>query len=331
MKGASSASGPTAEIRHPFLQFPIRPQEEIFQILRARPLETVVARSDDPGTIQFRLGSLVRQLNVPVFGTALGLYTEEFIEENELHTLNHHIHHFPSQRWNALTPKAASYNPSRSKASALPPSLRYLHAILVHTLTEGERALASSTLTIHTFYGDGGYLHWTLCDAVGSAHRAPQHSSPIILPHSHGLDVPTGHFEHAKTSSKLKVGDKVSLDAADPYIDTAKLNEEIPLTVLSIFPFGTVEVSHPKFGTFKEGDPEDIADGVPPRHEDPPSQPPPPSHPIHAAGSYADISECLTQFEQQFIKSSKAYITQELETPLGKVLHDLPCPARPRP
>ncbi|PPR97063.1 hypothetical protein GOBAR_AA23605 [Gossypium barbadense] len=51
--------------------------------------------------------------------------------------------------------------------------------------------------------------------------------------------------------NQLKVGHKVSLDAADPHIDTAKLNEEIPLTVLSIFPFGTVEVSHPNFGTFK--------------------------------------------------------------------------------
>ncbi|PPR87375.1 hypothetical protein GOBAR_AA33313 [Gossypium barbadense] len=51
--------------------------------------------------------------------------------------------------------------------------------------------------------------------------------------------------------NQLKVGDKVLLNAADPHIATTKQNEEIPLTVLSIFPFGTVEVSHPKFGTFK--------------------------------------------------------------------------------
>ncbi|PPS17729.1 hypothetical protein GOBAR_AA02828 [Gossypium barbadense] len=51
--------------------------------------------------------------------------------------------------------------------------------------------------------------------------------------------------------NQLKVGDKVLLDAADPHIVTTTPNEEIPLTVLSIFPFGTVEVSHPKFGTFK--------------------------------------------------------------------------------
>ncbi|PPS19083.1 hypothetical protein GOBAR_AA01489 [Gossypium barbadense] len=51
--------------------------------------------------------------------------------------------------------------------------------------------------------------------------------------------------------NQLKVGDKVLLDAADPYIVTTTQNEEIPLTVLSIFAFSTVEVSHHKFGTFK--------------------------------------------------------------------------------
>ncbi|PPR96355.1 hypothetical protein GOBAR_AA24320 [Gossypium barbadense] len=51
--------------------------------------------------------------------------------------------------------------------------------------------------------------------------------------------------------NQLRVGDKVLLDVADPHIVTAKPNEEISLTVLSIFPFNTVEVSHPKFGTFK--------------------------------------------------------------------------------
>ncbi|KAK5835911.1 hypothetical protein PVK06_011626 [Gossypium arboreum] len=34
-KGASSSAGPTAKIRHPFLQFPQRPEEELFQILQA--------------------------------------------------------------------------------------------------------------------------------------------------------------------------------------------------------------------------------------------------------------------------------------------------------
>ncbi|PPR87105.1 hypothetical protein GOBAR_AA33585 [Gossypium barbadense] len=50
--------------------------------------------------------------------------------------------------------------------------------------------------------------------------------------------------------NQLKV-DKVLLDAIDPHIVTTTPNGEIPLTVLSIFPFGTVEVSHPKFSTSK--------------------------------------------------------------------------------
>ncbi|PPS03616.1 hypothetical protein GOBAR_AA17050 [Gossypium barbadense] len=51
--------------------------------------------------------------------------------------------------------------------------------------------------------------------------------------------------------NQLKAGDKVLLDAADPRIATSEPNRVIPLTVLNIFPYGTVEVIHPKFGTFK--------------------------------------------------------------------------------
>ncbi|PPR95058.1 hypothetical protein GOBAR_AA25613 [Gossypium barbadense] len=50
---------------------------------------------------------------------------------------------------------------------------------------------------------------------------------------------------------QLKVGDKVLLDVADPRIATPEPDEEFPLTVLSIFPYSTIEVIHPKFGTFK--------------------------------------------------------------------------------
>ncbi|PPS03494.1 hypothetical protein GOBAR_AA17168 [Gossypium barbadense] len=59
----------------------------------------------------------------------------------------------------------------------------------------------------------------------------------------------------AKTSSiphqiNLRLETKY-LDAVDPRIATSEPNEELPLTVLSIFPYGTIEVIHPKFGTFK--------------------------------------------------------------------------------
>ncbi|PPS11725.1 hypothetical protein GOBAR_AA08910 [Gossypium barbadense] len=58
-------------------------------------------------------------------------------------------------------------------------------------------------------------------------------------------------YELNSSPNQLKVGDKVPLDVADPRITTSEANEEIPLMVLSIFPYGIVEVNHPKFGIFK--------------------------------------------------------------------------------
>ncbi|PPS09305.1 hypothetical protein GOBAR_AA11341 [Gossypium barbadense] len=66
------------------------------------------------------------------------------------------------------------------------------------------------------------------------------------------LDKPKLRQNEPDTSpNQLNIGDKVLLDTADPHIITTTPNEEIPLIVLSTFPFGMVEVSHPKFGTFK--------------------------------------------------------------------------------
>ncbi|PPS08482.1 hypothetical protein GOBAR_AA12163 [Gossypium barbadense] len=117
-KGASSSAGPTAKIRHPLLQFPRAPRRTF------------------PDTLgpTFNCG-LVRQFSVPEFGTALGLYKEEFKEDNDLDALTRHIHFSPSKCWHTLAYGAASYNPSCSKASVLPPSLKYLQAILAHTIT----------------------------------------------------------------------------------------------------------------------------------------------------------------------------------------------------
>ncbi|PPR86031.1 hypothetical protein GOBAR_AA34663 [Gossypium barbadense] len=144
-----------------------------------------MTRFDDPGMVQFRLGGLICQLNVPEFGAALGLYTSEFKEVNELHALSCHIHFSPSKCWHTLAPSTDSYNPSRSKASVLPPSLR----------------------------------------------RRGTYPPQYCL---------------AQSTEK-------------------ETYEDIPNDV--------------------------------PQHEDPPTQPPPPSHPVHAAASYADISERLTRFE----------------------------------
>ncbi|PPR83699.1 hypothetical protein GOBAR_AA37014 [Gossypium barbadense] len=160
-KGATSSSGPTAEIRYPFLQFPFGPQEELFQILRVRPLgvghcidwaalkkiqmadviiepmyheltmelystfhlQVAMINCDDPRTVQFHLSGLVRQLSVPKFRIALGLYMEEFMDDNELDTLYCHIHYSLSKCWKDFVPASATYDPNYSKASALTPSL----------------------------------------------------------------------------------------------------------------------------------------------------------------------------------------------------------------
>ncbi|PPS19626.1 hypothetical protein GOBAR_AA00946 [Gossypium barbadense] len=65
-------------------------------------------------------------------------------------------------------------------------------------------------------------------------------------------DKPKPHHDELNISpNQLKVRDKVLLDAVDPCIATPEPKEAIPLTVLSIFPYGIVELIHPKFGTFK--------------------------------------------------------------------------------
>ncbi|PPR94675.1 hypothetical protein GOBAR_AA25997 [Gossypium barbadense] len=220
-KGASSSLGSTAKVRHLFLRFPIKPQEELFQILRARPLivghyinwaaieqvqladaiqallttdpwelffgiieltyleltmelcstfhlQTVMTNYDDPSTIQFRLGGLICQLSVLEFDTTLGLYMEEFKEENDLHALNRHIHRSPSRCWDALVLGEVTYNPSRSKASALPPSLRYLHAILAHMIT-GRRESTGIVNTHDAYF-------------VGLCHTGTSSTLPISSP-----------------------------------------------------------------------------------------------------------------------------------------------------
>ncbi|KAK5772699.1 hypothetical protein PVK06_048993 [Gossypium arboreum] len=110
---------------------------------------------DDLKTVQFRLGGLVRQLSFPEFGVALGLYTEEFMDDDDFDSLYHRIHYSPSNCWKALAPALATYDPSRSKASTFAPSLRYLHAILTHTLT-GRR---ESTGVVNTH---DAYFLWSI-------------------------------------------------------------------------------------------------------------------------------------------------------------------------
>ena len=64
----------------------------------------------------------------------------------------------PSLCWKALAPLSSNYDPSRSKASDLPPSLWYLHAILAHTLTR--RRKSTGVVNTHDAY----YL-WCMANA----------------------------------------------------------------------------------------------------------------------------------------------------------------------
>ena len=48
---------------------------------------------------------------------------------------HHHIHYLPSLCWTKLTASMTPYDPTQSKATSLPLTLRYIHVILAHTLT----------------------------------------------------------------------------------------------------------------------------------------------------------------------------------------------------
>ncbi|PPR99096.1 hypothetical protein GOBAR_AA21570 [Gossypium barbadense] len=374
-KGASSSSGPTIEIHHPFLQFPNGPQEELFQILLAQPLvagrcidwaaveqvqladairallttdpwelffriieptyleltmelcstfhlQIVMTNYDDPGTVQFCLGGLVRQLSVPEFGEALCLYMEEFKEENELHTLNRHIHFSPSKCWHTLALSTASYNPSRSKASVLPPSLRYLHAILAHTIT-GRRE-STSVVNTHDVYflwcmSQGHVIDLAYFIALTIQHQMERHRKGVISigPYVTRL---VRHFRLLNTAaqeSSLTLIGQMSLQGILSMLSMRMMKRRR----------GTYPPQYRLAQSTEEEAYEDIPDDVPPQNEDQSTQPPPPSCPVHAAVSYDNISERLTRFEQQCFQRF-----DNIDTTLQQICQHLhiPSPVPPR-
>ncbi|PPS16867.1 hypothetical protein GOBAR_AA03704 [Gossypium barbadense] len=340
-KGASS-SGPTTKICHPYLQFSPGNQEELFQILRARPLgvgrcigwtvleqvqladdvrallttdpwdlffaiieptylqltlelcstfhvQDVMTNFDDPRTVQFRLSGLVRQLSVPEFDIALGLYTEEFIDENDLDTLHRHIHYSPSKCLYALVPSSTTYDPSHSKTSTLSPSLRYLHAILAHTLT-GRRE-STGVVNNHDAYFlwsmvNGHVLDLAYFIPLAICHQTERHQRGVISisPCVTRLARHFGLLNTVAQSSSLTLIGQMSPQVISSMLSMRMIEKRR----------GTHPPQYCLAQSIEEEDPEDTTNDVPPRNEDPPSQPPPPSRPIHAAASYADISEPLT-------------------------------------
>ncbi|KAK5819142.1 hypothetical protein PVK06_024104 [Gossypium arboreum] len=100
------------------------------------------------------------------------------------HTTTHYsLLHWLGYRRKALAPLSSTYDPSHSKASALPPSLRYLHAILAHTLI-GRRE-SSGVVNTHDAY----YL-WCMVNAhmtdlayfiaFAICHQAERHRKGVI-------------------------------------------------------------------------------------------------------------------------------------------------------
>ncbi|PPR85196.1 hypothetical protein GOBAR_AA35495 [Gossypium barbadense] len=117
-------------------------------------VQQVMSVHDEPGTIIFYLGGLVRHMSILEFSATLGLYTEEFMSADDFLQLHRHIHHLPSYCWIDLSGSLTNYDASRLKVTSLPPSLRYLHAFLAHTLI-GRR---ESTGVVSTY---DAYFLWT--------------------------------------------------------------------------------------------------------------------------------------------------------------------------
>ncbi|PPR94178.1 hypothetical protein GOBAR_AA26492 [Gossypium barbadense] len=260
-KGASSSSGPTAEVRHPFLRFPIGPQEELFQILWAQPLiagrcinwaaveqvqlaEAVWALlTTDPwelffGIIEPTYLEITMELySTFYFQTVMTNYDDpgtEFKEENNLQALNRHIHRSPLRCWDALVPESTGIANTHD-------------AYFLWCMSHGHVIDLAYFITL------------------AIQHQTEKHRKGVISIGPYGIS----------------------------NILTMRMIEKYR---------GTYPLQYRLTQSTEEEAYEDIPGDVPPQHEDPPTQPPPPSRPIHAAASYVDISERLTRFEQQYFQ-----------------------------
>ncbi|KAK5772887.1 hypothetical protein PVK06_049189 [Gossypium arboreum] len=242
-------------------------------------LQVVMMNNDDPGTIHFRLGGLVRAMSVPEFGVALGLYTDDFMEEEDMNTLPRNIHISPSLCWKALAPLSSTYDPSRSKASALPPSLRYLHAILVYTLN-GRR---ESTGFVNTH---DAYYIWCMANV--------HEGSDLHRPYVTRLARHFGLLNTVAQSSALTLIGQMSLQGITTMLHMRMIECQR----------GTGPPQYRLSHAIDEEDLVDIPDDVPPQYEEP-STAPPRERPVHAATSLSHLSDRLAHFEQYCTTSSR--------------------------
>ncbi|PPS09045.1 hypothetical protein GOBAR_AA11607 [Gossypium barbadense] len=105
-------------------------------------------------------------------------------DDNDFDNLHRHIHYSPSNCWKALVPASATYDPSCSKALALAPTLRYLHAILAHTLIRWRE----STDVVNT---NNAYFLWSMAHghvfdlayfiALAIRHQTERHRKGVIF------------------------------------------------------------------------------------------------------------------------------------------------------
>ncbi|KAK5786880.1 hypothetical protein PVK06_041527 [Gossypium arboreum] len=144
-----------------------------------------MAVPNEPGTISFQLGGLVRQMIVPEFSVIIGLYIDEFMSPEDFLQLHWHIHHFPSHCWADLIASQTLYNASHSKATSLSLTLRYILAVLAHTLT-GQRE-STGVVSTHGTYFLWSMVHGHIFDlayfiALAFYHQNDRHrKGPIYL------------------------------------------------------------------------------------------------------------------------------------------------------
>ncbi|PPS13900.1 hypothetical protein GOBAR_AA06681 [Gossypium barbadense] len=217
----SSSVRATVKVRHPFLKFPQALQEELFQILRARPIATGCC-IDWAAVEQVQLADTIRPL-------------------------------LSTDPWERC-----------SKASALPPSIRYLHDILAHTLI-GRRE-STGVVTTHDAY----YL-WCMANehmtnlayfiAFAICHQIERHRKGVISigPYVTRLARHFGLLNTVAQSSALTLIGQMSPQGMTTMLHMRMIECRR----------GTDPPQYCLSNAIDEEDLEDILDGVPPQHEEP--------------------------------------------------------------
>ncbi|PPR94387.1 hypothetical protein GOBAR_AA26282 [Gossypium barbadense] len=299
--GALSFASPTTKIRHPLLQFTRGPQEELFQILQARPL--IAGHCIDWATVeQVQLADAIRALLTTdpwelFFGIIEPTYFEltmklcsmfhlQIIMTNYDHPDTSSVLHWAYIRRSsrrrinymlslatyislprsAGTLGAASYNPSHSKALVLPPSLKYLYTILAHTI-KGRRE-STGVINTHDIYFLWCMSHGHVIDlayfiALAIQHQTKWHRKGVISigPYVTLLGQHFGLLSTAAQESSLTLIGQMSPQGISSMI-SIKMIERCQ---------GTYTPQYRLAQSTEEQAYEDILNDVPPQHEDLPT------------------------------------------------------------